>query len=336
MAKKKKKNQADSGDLASEEILDSLAKGDEGDAADEAAEDEAEATVEASSEHETDEAEASADEGADEPVVPVLSKRTDALQAEFLAWPVDKDHDSAASFLRGDGAGDPSKVVLEEEDEARGKGGALNFILMILIIAAGVGGVIYFRSVSSPEALAAKKAEREAIEQAHLEEQLAKQKKYGVLRIESNPAQATVFKDGEKIVSKSEATGEEVIGKTPMNLMDLDISVPVKIRLEAEGYAPYDFAVAEHLWTKDAATGEYKYFTLVEMTPNVCEYWFLYDAKKKRELQFPDDEKETGKSKCTTYYDEAAKGGTAVTECTCKIPPEGWEPPNFDKDKKKK
>ncbi len=310
MAKKKLKTKAEDGDLASEEILDSLAAGEEGDGADA---DDAEG-VEA---RDGDEAEA--------PVIPRAGRSSSSLSDEFRAWPVDKDHASAASFLRGEGAGDPSKVVLEDEDEYRA-GSVMNVILGVLIIAAAGAGVWQFKVVSSPETLAAKKAEKAAIEEAHLKEQQAKQKKYGVLRIESNPPQAVVFKDDEKIVTKSEATGEEIIGRTPMNLMDLDISQPVKIRLEAEGYAPFEFNVAEHLWTKDAASGEYKFFNMVELTPNVCEYWFLYDAKRKREMKFPEQ------GECATHYEDAMKSGTSVTECTCKIPPPGWEPP---KDKGK-
>jgi hypothetical protein len=238
---------------------------------------------------------------------------------EFLAWPVDPEHRSAADVLLSPAADHSIDASIDEEMKPRNA--ALNFMLLLLIAGVAAGGVWQFVRVSSPEALAAKKAEKEEIEQKHLAEQLAKQKKYGVLRIESNPPQAELWLNGERKVNKNETTGEEVVVKTPTNLMDLDIAQPYQIKLEAPGYEPYEFAVSEHLWTKDAATTEYKFFKLAEMTPNVCEYWFLYDAKMKKEVQFKE------KTDCMTHFDTAVSKQVSVTECTCKIPPEGWVPP---------
>lgn len=261
-----------------------------------------------------------------EPVVPEKAEELHGVAAEFYAWPVDPDHGSARDFLLGKGA---KKVV--DDDVEIGGGSGLNLVLLVLLIGVAVAGVWQFRRVSSQEALDAKRMAREAMEQAHLEEQLAKQKKYGILRVETTPPQAIVFKDGEKIVTKN-AAGEELVGKSPMNMMDLDISQAFKIKVQLDGYDEFEFGVAPHLWTKDTATGEYKFIKMIELTPNVCEYWFLYDAKKRREQKFDE------KAKCLEYFDEATGKQQAVTECTCKIPPEGWTPPEKkgDKDDKKK
>jgi hypothetical protein len=304
MAKKKKPKSMAEGDLASEVILDSLA--DDGD----------------------ESAQAQGASGSDDSVVPT-SKTAHGriLRAEFLAWPCEPDHGSATAVLTGAGAGSANDIVLDEEDDVK-KGGAMNFVLLLLIAGAAIAGGWQLGVVSSPETLAAKKAEKAAIEQAYLEEQMAKQKKYGVLRIESNPPQADVSKDAEKLTLKNEATGEEVVVRTPANLMDLDIAQSYKIRIEKEGYESFDFFVAEHLWTKDSGSGEYKFFKAVELTPNLCEYYFLYDAKKKRELKFDD------KATCLEHFEGAMAKGTSVTDCTCKIPPEGWEPPVKKDDKK--
>ena len=282
-------------------------------------------------------------------------------------------------------------VDLESDEVA--KGGMFNAILVLLIIAAAAGGIFQLRIVSSAEALEAKRLERQAKEEAFLKEQLAKQKKYGVLRIESNPSQATVVKDGEAIQvavtptaaaavpagapgaepgkaaadSKAPAAkaapaapapaapapgaataaaggkGGVKAGMTPMNIMNLDIAQVYKFRVEKVGYEPFEFSLAEHLWTKDPTTNEYKFFKSIELTPINCEYWFLYDAKQRREVRFQgkctkkpekscstdDDCKANGpcdgapaKAECTAHYDNAVARGVAVTDCTCKLPPE--------------
>ena len=234
-----KKTEKPGKDQKSDEILDSLEKDVAADAAD----------------------------SVEEPVPAAQGEELHGMRLEFQAWPCDPDHRSARDVLLGRGAKDPSTVVLDEEIEKSGS--ALNLILLILFLGVAGVGIWQFRSVSSPEALAAKQAAREAMEKAHLEEQMAKQKKYGILRIESSPAQATVYKDGEKIVTKKADTGEELVGKTPMNMMDLDISQTFQIKVELEGHDPFEFAVAPHLWTKDAASGEYKFIKMIELTPNV-------------------------------------------------------------------
>ncbi len=301
----------------------------------------------------------------------------------FVTWPVEKDHGSVTRMLTQDAP----DVDLSDEEEV--SGGGMNLVLVLLIIAAVVGGVFQLRIVSSAEALEAKRIERIAKEEAFLKEQLAKQKKYGVLRIESNPSQAVVVKDGEAIQvevmptaaaavpaggdappapgaaapakapaaatptpaapaapaapATAGAAGGVKAGMTPMNIMNLDIAQTYKFRVEKAGYESFEFSIAEHLWTKDPTTNEYKFFKSIELTPINCEYWFLYDAKQRREMKFPgkctkkpektcstdDDCKDNGpcdsapgKAECIAHYDNAVARGTAVTDCTCKLPPE--------------
>lgn len=261
-----------------------------------------------------------------EPVVPESATAKRGAPPEFRPWPTESDHGSARDVLLGKGAGKVSD--LGDDDFKSGKSG-LNLVLLILLIGVAGVGIWQFQRVSSQEALDAKRMAREAAEQEHLEKQLEMQKKYGILRIETNPPQAIVFKDGEKIVTKN-AAGEESVGKSPMNMMDLDIAQTFKIKVELAGYDPFEFGVAPHLWTKDSGSGEYKFFKMIDLTPNICEYWFLYDAKARKELKFDE------KVDCMEHFDGATAKGTSVTECTCKIPPEGWTPPEKKGDKDKK
>lgn len=359
MSKKNKSSQQD-GELASEGILDSLAGG--GDQAGEAepvvppASDAPVGGLKLGKGEKSDGGKVSTEKAADKAkpelgkkgdkaaAKPELGKKADKKPAEpqgeksdddapgsvrppdFNPWPVDPTNRSAANVLLSPAADRTVDGALDDDMKPRGAG--LNFMLILLILGVAAGGVWQFVKISSPEALAAKKAEKEQIEQQHLAEQLAKQKKYGVLRIESNPPQAELWLNGERKVNKNETTGEEVVVKTPTNLMDLDIGQTYQIRLEAPGYEPYEFNVAEHLWTKDAGSGEFKFFTLAEMTPNVCEYWFLYDAKLKKEQQFKE------KSDCLTHFEDAVSKQVSVTECTCKIPPEGVVVPGAKDEKK--
>jgi hypothetical protein len=301
MAKKKRK-QGGEADLKSEDIVDSLAEdvgADEAEPEEPVVPDE----VDASSKGE-DEAEQTA---ADESPGAARSSGPTA----FVAWPVESDHGSVTRMLTG--SANAPQVDIEDEG-ALGRQGLSGFLLLLLLAAMGVG-IWQLQLVSSPEALASKRAERERMEEEHLKKQLDQQKKYGLLRIESVPPQAVVIKDGEKIVTTSEETGQEITGMTPMNIMNLDISQPYKLKLEKPGWEPFEFGVGEHLWTKDSVTGEYKLFKMVEMTPINCEYWFLYDAKKKRELKFDD------KTACLEHHDDAVAKQVSVTECTCKIKP---------------
>ena len=298
-------------------------------------------TTDESTETETAAEAASDSEAAAEDAPASQPAKSSPAETDVAAlWPVEKDHGSVTRMLTRE----TDHVDLESDEVA--KGGMFNAILVLLIIAAAAGGIFQLRIVSSAEALEAKRLERQAKEEAFLKEQLAKQKKYGVLRIESNPSQATVVKDGEAIQvavtptaaaavpagapgaepgkaaadSKAPAAkaapaapapaapapgaataaaggkGGVKAGMTPMNIMNLDIAQVYKFRVEKVGYEPFEFSLAEHLWTKDPTTNEYKFFKSIEPTPINCEYWFLYDAKQRREVRF--------QGKCTEAREE--------------------------------
>lgn len=253
-----------------------------------------------------------------EPVVPTEGGADSDGKRDFRPWPVDPDHESVTDMLMGAG-GDPEgeQSFITDEELTGGGGGIINLLLFVLVLGALGGGAFMLWKVSAPEAIAAKKAEKEAAEKKFLEEQLAKQKKYGILRIESNPDQAVIYKNGEKIVVKDPETGEDLVAKTPTNMQDMDISETYKFRLELDGYEPYEFSVAEHIWTKDDTTGDYKLARIIDLVPINCEYYFLYDAKKRKEQRFED------KGTCAQYHDEAVAKGNQVTDCVCKVPPEG-------------
>ncbi len=329
MARNKKKKQ----DLSSDEIIDSLAD-------DVGAKAEGAPTIDLAKRGGS---QPDADDD-DEPIVPqgedesestvvdddlsLAERKAQAKKRQFEPWPVEPDHSSACDLLMKEG-----KPVDLSADFENARPKTINFVLLILIAAVGGLGAWQFYKVSSPEALATKQAAKDEAEQRSLEEQLAKQKKYGILRIESTPAQvdivnasaadlslgAFVCKPNEKCVIKNDETGEDIVVRTPANLLNMEISQVYQLRLEKDGYEPFEFAVAEHLWTKDT-TGEYKFFKAVELTPTTCEYWFLYDAKRKQELKFDD------RALCLEHYDDAVSQQVSVTDCTCKIPPEGTEP----------
>ena len=330
MSKKKKKS-----DKPTDEILDELAEdvgaSDDDEAAEvEASEDESEQTVadDRIPIHPDGEDAAEAAEDEPDPVVPDAAEGVAGearMPGEFEAWPCDPEHRSAAGVLLGEGG--TQDVDLTLDDDIAPKGG-LNLMLIAALLIIGGGGAWQFARVSSQETLDAKRAERMAIEQAHAAEQLAKQKKYGTLRIESSPAQAKVSKlqsvqggapQWVPMTVKNEATGQAVEVLTPVNMNNMDISEKMQFRLEKDGYEQTEFAVAEHLWMKDQATSEYKFLKNEELTPMACEFFFLYDMKKKREVKF--DTKE----ECDAHQREALSSKGAVTDCTCKeMPVDEW------------
>jgi|GEM_PF-1898044 len=300
-------------------------------------------------------------------------------EKQLNAWPIDKDHASAQKLLTDSGGADVDLDMLVASDTKSGR--KLGLLLVILI--AGGAGSFKLAQVSSAEVLQAKAEIRKAAEEAHMAEQMKRKKRYGVLRIESQPSQALILKDGEKLYAgpggaetdapaegathaadgtkpaaaagtppkpatpkpaegaaavpgadpadAAQAAGPRV-GMTPINLMDLDIAETYRIKVSKPGYEDFEFAVAEHLWTKDPTTSEYKFFKMVELTPVNCEYWFFYNAGKRREMKFVNKEKgqlagAEQKAECMHAYQAAVDQGVPVTECTCKIPPEGIEVP---------
>ncbi len=272
-----------------------------------------------------------ANAAADDDVVPVSAEVSaeasseSSIKGEFTAWPCDPEHRSATGVLLGEGSLGEVDISLDDEIAPRG---GINLVLIAALFIFGTVGVWQFQRVASHEALEAKRVERMAIEQAHAAEQLAKQKKYGLLRIESRPAQAKVSRlkstgrgpaQWVPMTVLNEATQQAVEVLTPVNMNNMDISEKMQFRLIKDGYEPTEFAVAEHLWVKDQATSEYKFLKNEELVPLACEFYFLYDMKKKREVKF-----ET-KDECDTHHRDAIYSKAAVTDCTCKeMPVDEW------------
>lgn len=274
----------------------------------------------------------SVDEGVDEgDSAPRFEKKA------FVPWPVEPDHSSAQEMLMTGEDVDLKEVLEDQKLEAGGAG--MNFFLLILVLAASAGGIQQLRIVSDPAILEAKRAAAAEEEQAHLEEQLKLKKTYGVLNIDSLPQQATIYKrlistedaaaiapDFKPIESKNKM-GETVRAMTPLIMKDMDIKQVYEFRLEMDGYLPYSFNVAQHIWTKEGT--DFKFVKKVDMTAMACEHWFLYDSDKKEEQQFEN------KQKCNAYTKEAKGKNVSVTPCTCKALPEGVEPGDKKEEKKK-
>ncbi|MBU0553856.1 hypothetical protein KKF91_09625 [Myxococcota bacterium] len=253
----------------------------------------------------------------------------------FIPWPVEPDHSSAKQMLMQGEEVDLNEVLEDQKLEAGSNG--MNFVLLLLVLITSGAGIFQLRNVSNPDILEAKRAAAAEEEQAHIEEQLKLKKTYGTLNIDSIPQQAVIYKrektsdqgaqpDFKPIESKKK-TGETVRALTPLILKDMDVAKIYEFRLEAEGYLPYTFHVAKHIWTNEG--GDLKFIKQVDMTAMACEYWFLYDSEKKEEQKFDD------KPKCNVYFDEAKAKSVTVTDCTCKELPEGVEP-GEKKDEKKK
>ncbi len=251
-------------------------------------------------------------EGA-EPVVPVrLRKADDKGKAEHP----DAAHMSMTDLLMeggGEFKGSVAEEMLRNEDPGLRHRGHVNLVLLLLVVGVVGGAGFYLGKIASHEERQKRIEERLEKERAHREEQIAKMKRYGNLRIETNPPGATVAKDGEKIMIKDEATGQMIPGLTPMTVNNLDIALTYKFEIQKDGYEAFQFSVAEHVWTKDQGNDDYAMRRDVDLVPNACEYWFLYDGGLKKEMRFPDQ------AACGAHHDGAAKKGSAVTECTCKM-----------------
>ena len=255
----------------------------------------------------------------------------------FVYWPVEKDHGSVTRMLTRQG----------DDVDLSGAGGGmgralLNLILVTLIAGVTGVGIVQYEYEASDKTLERKSLKRQALEEGHLRLQQKKQKSYGILRVESTPDRASVrmqvmdvggaASDVDLNQGEEKTAGEAAVAATqkkngikqpkltPMNIMNLDISKVYMITVEREGYLPYSYVVGgKHIWTKDGSSGEYKFVKNVELFAAPCEYWFLYDAEKKEELQFPEN------GPCEKHYTEATKRQVAVTECTCKMLAPGQE-----------
>ncbi len=217
--------------------------------------------------------------------------------------------------------------------------GVLNFFLILLMLGVGGAGFYYFYTISNQEALDLRRARLEERRLTQLEEQMAKQKRYGIMRIESDPPQALIYKNGKPIVAPKPGAPECVDdascsdgmmcdleskhcgdpAKTPTNISDVNIVQIDKYELKLAGYEDFDFHVSEHLWTKDSAAGDYRLLKVIDMNELPCEYWFIFDSAKGEEQKY-----ETRRD-CDKAHKAAETEHLSVTECTCKALPEPAE-----------
>jgi hypothetical protein len=202
-------------------------------------------------------------------------------------------------------------------DPAERKRGSTNLLLLVVIAVCFGGGWFALSKLASADAIKAKLAEKEQIEQRHREEMIAKMKKYGSIKVESNPPGAIVIQDKnpKKCLKKDAASGNELQCQTPLDIANLDIKELYEFRLELLGYEPFEFTVAEHLWAKAPGAEDYVFQKTVELVPSACEYWFTFDAKAKKEMKYTG---ETSKADCGTFVAEQAKKQNVVPPCTCK------------------
>ena len=280
-------------------------------------------------------AEAASDKAEEATTIESSAKASSGETFEY--WPVEKDHGSVTRMLTR-----PSDDI-DLSDASGGRGRAfVNLVLLVLLVGVTGIGMVQYDYEASDLTLERKRLKRVALEENHTRLQAKKQKSYGVLRVESTPDRASVtmrvmdasgaasevdLNQGETksageaaIAAASKANGIKQPRLTPMNILNLDISKVYMITVEREGYLPYSYVVGgKHIWTKDGTSGEYKFVKNAELFAAPCEYWFLYDAEQKEELQFPEN------GPCEKHYQEASKRQVAVTECACKRIPPGQE-----------
>lgn len=268
-------------------------------------------------------------ESADE-IIDNLAKDVGATQAAPKSQARETPHAEAhvetmSQMLMSEGGEmrEDVSVLLERfaDPQARRRGSTNLFVFVMLLATVG-GGFYMLQKLSSSDVREERRLKKLAIEEAHLKEQLAKLKKFGNLRIETNPPGAVVIQDKnpEKCVKPNAATNQNEPCLTPLDISNLDIGQPLEFDIVMPNYEPFNFKVGEHLWTKQQGSEDYSFFTTIDLIPNACEYWFTYDGKLKKEVQFKG---ETGQPDCKKYKDEASKKGVTVTDCTCKVLPPG-------------
>ena len=227
-------------------------------------------------------------------------------------------------FMSAGGEMKEDMAVLMERfvDPAARSRGARNLLIFLALIACVAGGFFALAKLSSTEARDERRQINIAIEEAHMKEQLAKLKRFGNLRIETNPPGAVIVqdKDPAKCVKPNAATGTNEPCLTPLDISNLDVSKVYEFDITMTNHESYNFKVAEHLWSKQQNAEDYSFFTQIDLIPNACEYWFTYDGKLKKEVQFKGL---TSQPDCKKYKADATQKGSTVTDCTCKVLPPG-------------
>ena len=150
----------------------------------------------------------------------------------LIPWTVDKDHATAIQILSGKVDG----IKYEDHsDPPRLPNRALNFVLLVLILLVGSGGILSLKHYTSDDRISRLMEGAECVINYNKQEQLIKDTPRGTLRIESEPKQALVLQsvDGgpfEKIMGKT-AEGKEMAALTPTTVQNMDINKVHRFKL---------------------------------------------------------------------------------------------------------
>lgn len=252
-----------------------------------------------------------------------VSAEANISEDEQFTWPVDPEHANAISTLSEQISG---VSVVEAMDHHRPSSRALNFLLLVLVVASTVFGVQQVSYYSSPDR-AARLTEKVICEAEFdvLKKRAAGEKQLGTLLIESAPTQAKVYKKGEDgsfaPVSAKTSEGEQMDALTPTTLSNLDINQTYTFRLSftdtlkrpvemtdeekkkmeeekrkpemEEHPAPYrdeEFTIARYQWIQDGGTGTFRYQKIVSLVPSTIEYWHAFNWKTGKAERFETSE----------------------------------------------
>ena len=236
-----------------------------------------------------------------------------------FAWPVDPEHANAIGTLS-------EQLVGVEVDFAgfqhKKPSRALNFILLVAVIATTAVGMNLLAFYSSPDR-AARLTEKVMCEAELdvLQKRAAGERQRGTLNIDSAPNQAKVFQYDDKAgsflpVPAKTAEGEAMDALTPATISNLDINQTYRFKLTftdtlkrqkelsdeekkelKEGekppieempvqYRDEEITVARYQWIQDGATGTFRFQKIVSLTPDYVEYYHAFDWKSGKAERF--------------------------------------------------
>ena len=189
----------------------------------ETAEADASAPVEAAtSAEETPSAETNVVPDESEPIA--QAQGADGAGAGFVAWPVEKNHGSARRMLLAEAEKTDISVK-------RAGGGLINVILALLIVGATGAGIWQLTIVSSAEALEAKRQEREAVEKAHMEEMLKKQKNMVCCELRVCPTKRSSSKTMKRSWSQKHSPQHQPQARLRQHPLLMALRQPMVLRL---------------------------------------------------------------------------------------------------------
>jgi hypothetical protein len=150
----------------------------------------------------------------------------------LIPWTVDKDHATAIQILSSKVEG----IKYEDHsDPPSSPSRALNFVLLVLILGVGFGGITSLQHYTSDDRISRLMEGAECVIDYNKQEQLIKETPRGTLRIESEPKQAKVYQSinggpFEAIMGKT-AEGKEMAALTPTTVQNMDINKIYRFKL---------------------------------------------------------------------------------------------------------